>query len=154
MKPVIDELEKIVIDFTAKFNSISEDDFSSKPNASKWSRKEVLGHLIDSGENNLRRFICGQYETPPPKIKYDQDFWVLANGYQQMSTRDVIDNWRIVNTKICNVLSQMPAGNYHKLCDFGDGKLLTLQWLASDYVKHLKHHLNQIIPKSFDITYP
>ena len=71
-----------------------------------------------------------------------------------MSTRDIIDNWRIVNTKICNVLSQMPVGNYHKMCDFGDGKLLTLQWLASDYVKHLKHHLNQIIPKSFDITYP
>ena len=33
-------------------------------------------------------------------------------------------------------------------------KLHTLEWLASDYVKHLKHHINQIIPRSFDIVYP
>ncbi len=154
MKPVIDELEGLVKDFTVKLNSISEDDFSSKPSATKWSRKEVLGHLIDSGENNLRRCICGQYETPPPRIKYDQDFWVVANGYQQMAATDVIHNWRMVNTKICHVLRQMPVENYHKTCDFGDGKLLTLQWLAIDYVKHMKHHLNQIIPKSFDNIYP
>jgi hypothetical protein len=154
MKSVVDELEAIVKDFTAKFTGISEDEFSLKPTTTKWSRKEVLGHLIDSGENNLRRFICGQYETPPPKIKYDQDFWVSVNSYQQMPTKDVIENWRIINTKICNVLGQMPVENYNKVCDFGDGKLLTLQWLAIDYVKHLKHHLNQIIPKSFDIVYP
>jgi hypothetical protein len=29
-----------------------------------------------------------------------------------------------------------------------------LEWLAIDYVKHLKHHLNQIIANSFAIVYP
>jgi hypothetical protein len=154
MKPVIDELEKLVKDFTVKFNSISEDDFSSKPSATKWSKKEVLGHLIDSAENNLRRFICGQYEVPAPNIKYNQDFWVAANQYQTTLSKDVIENWRLTNLKICKVLSKMPKENYTLVCDFGDGKFLTLEWLAEDYVKHLKHHLNQIIPKSFEIVYP
>ena len=114
----------------------------------------MLGHLTDSAENNLRRFICGQYESPPPKIKYDQNFWVTANDYQHSPSIEVIENWKLINLKICRVLASMPKENYSKMCDFGDGKLLTLEWLAIDYVKHLKHHLNQIIPSSFQITYP
>jgi hypothetical protein len=154
MKEVANELESIVIRFTDRFEEISESNFSAKPNAAKWSKKEVVGHLIDSAENNLRRFICGQYETPPPKIKYDQNFWVTANQYQESNSLDVIQNWRVINLKICQVLRQMPAENYTRTCDFGDGKFLTLEWLAVDYVKHLKHHINQVIPNSFDIIYP
>lgn len=154
MKILTDELQGIIENFTIKISAISEPEFSAKPLARKWSRKEVLGHLIDSAENNLRRFICGQYEVPAPKIKYQQDFWVAANQYQHTPSKDVIENWRLINLKICRALQQMPIENYSKNCDFGDWKFLTLEWLAIDYVKHLKHHLNQIIPNSFDIVYP
>jgi DinB superfamily len=154
MKNLTTELQTIITTFSQRITEIPETDFSAKPTPTKWSRKEVLGHLIDSAENNLRRFICGQYETPPPKIKYEQNFWVSVNQYQTTPSKDVIENWRLINLKICRVLQQMPPENYSKTCDFADGKFLTLEWLAIDYVKHLKHHLNQIIPKSFDIVYP
>lgn len=154
MNKVIEELKNIVNEFALKISAIPEPELSAKPLATKWSKKEVLGHLIDSAENNLRRFICGQYETPAPKIKYQQDFWVAANQYQSTPSYDVIENWRLINLKICRVLQHMPTENYLKTCDFGDGKFLTLEWLAIDYVKHLKHHLNQIIANSFDIVYP
>lgn len=154
MKELTIELKNIVEDFAKKISAIPEPEFSIKSSPTKWSKKEVLGHLIDSGENNLRRFICGQYETPAPKINYNQVFWVAANQYQSTSSKDVIENWRLINLKICRVLQQMPTENYVKTCDFGDGKFLTLEWLAIDYVKHLKHHLNQIIANSFAIVYP
>jgi DinB superfamily len=154
MKKVAEELTRITEDFTKKISAISESDFSAKPFTNKWSRKEVVGHLIDSAENNLRRFICGQYEVPAPKIKYQQEFWVAVNQYQTIPSKEVIENWRLINLKICRVLQQMPIENHSKTCDFGDGKFLTLEWLAIDYVKHLKHHINQIIPNSFDIVYP
>jgi DinB superfamily len=154
MNKVTIELKSIVEEFATKISTIPESEFSAKPQLNKWSKKEVLGHLIDSAENNLRRFICGQYETPAPKIKYNQDFWVSANQYQTTPSKDVIENWRLINLKIGRILNQMPKENYSKTCDFGDGKFLTLEWLATDYVKHLKHHLNQIIPQSFDIVYP
>jgi hypothetical protein len=154
MKAVTIELQTIIATFSQRIAEIPEADFSVKPNPAKWSKKEVLGHLIDSAENNLRRFICGQYEISPPKIKYEQNFWVTVNQYQTTSSKDVIENWRLINLKICRVLQQMPSENYSKTCDFGEGKFLTIEWLAIDYVKHLKHHLNQIIPKSFDIVYP
>ncbi|MFM8913280.1 MAG: DinB family protein [Flammeovirgaceae bacterium] len=154
MQSTIQDLATVVSEFTTRISQLPESDFTAKPQLHKWSKKEVLGHLIDSAENNLRRFICGQYEVPAPNIKYTQDFWVKANQYQNTPSNEVIENWQLINRKICRVLQQMPRENYGKVCDFGDGHFLTLEWLAADYVKHLKHHLNQIIPQSFDIAYP
>jgi hypothetical protein len=50
----------------------------------------------------------------------------------------------------------MPQENHERQCDTGrdTAVLHSLQWLAEDYVKHMKHHLNQILPKYFDIVYP
>lgn len=155
MKETVNELLKVVDEFEKKISALSENEFAAKPLANKWSKKEVLGHLIDSAQNNLRRFIVGQYESNPPKITYEQDFWVNANGYQQMKAADVVAMWRIINHRIAAVLTNMSQANYSKTADTGKEKsdLHTLEWLAADYVKHLKHHLNQIIPNSFDIVY-
>lgn len=155
MKQTIDELLKIISSFERKIMSIHDSEFSAKPDAKKWSKKEVLGHLIDSAQNNLRRFIVGQYETTP-KIRYEQDFWVAANGYQQLKKSDVVQHWLLINRQIATVLSNMNTSHYTLQVDSGSDtpELHSLEWLASDYVKHMKHHLNQIIPGSFPITYP
>ena len=155
MEKTIKELQQIIDMFSQKISAIPEAEFSAKHAPNKWSKKEVLGHLIDSAQNNLRRFICGQYETTPPKIVYEQDFWVHANGYQEKRSSDVILLWRLVNDQICSVLQTMPASNYNRMCDTSKQteQFHSLQWLAEDYVKHLKHHLNQIIPGSYDIIY-
>ena len=155
MKKVTEELQSIVVDFVDRISSMSEKEFSAKPLPNKWSKKEVLGHLIDSAQNNMRRFICGQYESSPPHIIYDQDFWVSANAYSQANSEHVIQMWQHINDRLCDVLNTMPESNYTKVCNTGRGseQLRTLEWLAEDYVKHMKHHLNQIIPKSFDIVY-
>ena len=133
-----------------------ENDFSAKPSPVKWSKKEVLGHLIDSAQNNLRRFICGQYEAVPSKIVYDHDHWVTLNAYQQAESKEIIALWVLLNKRIASVLEKMPSISYSNLSDTGKNSISThsLEWLASDYVKHLKHHLNQILPHSFDIRYP
>ena len=151
MKNVIHELREIVSDYSGKINALTDAEFSDKPLPDKWSRKEVIGHLVDSAQNNLRRFICGQYETPAPLIVYDQDFWVNANQYQNMDRQDIIQLWRLLNLRICAVLENMPEGNYGKECN--TGTLRSIEWLAADYVKHMKHHINQVISRSFDVTY-
>ena len=111
--------------------------------------------MIDSASNNLRRFICGQYEETP-KIIYQQDFWVTANNYQNIEKENVIQLWKLLNRQICEVLLTMSEQNGNLMCDTGRDKvqLHSIDWLAEDYVKHLKHHLNQIIPESFAIRYP
>ena len=155
MQIIIQELRDLIQSYSEKINTISAPDFYAKPIPSKWSKIEVLGHLIDSAQNNLRRFVCGQYESTPPWIIYDQDFWVSANNYKKAKKESIVQLWKLLNERICDVLESMPASNYQKECNTGRDteQLRTLQWLAEDYVKHMKHHLNQIIPGSFDIVY-
>ncbi len=152
MKNVTQELKEIIHDYGKKFDAIPEKDFTAKPRPDKWSKQEVVGHLIDSAQNNLRRFITAQYESAPPLITYQQDFWVMANQYQQAPREDVMELWRLLNLRICAVLDNMPVENYSKTSN--TGSLRTLEWLAADYVKHMKHHINQIISGSFDVIYP
>lgn len=156
MQIIIDELGEVITQYHDKFNAISDEDFYAKPNPAKWSKIEVVGHLIDSAQNNLRRFICGQYESIPPFIVYDQDFWVTANQYQHAKKDSIIKLWYFLNERIYNILQTMEKSSYTKLCNTGKEtpKMHTLEWLAADYVKHMKHHINQILPGSFDITYP
>jgi hypothetical protein len=155
MQIIIQELRDLIQTYSEKIAAISGPDFYAKPLPTKWSKVEVLGHLIDSSQNNLRRFICGQYESTPPRIIYDQDFWVSSNNYKEAKKESIIQLWKLLNERICDILETMPPSNYEKECNTGKDieQLRTLQWLAEDYVKHLKHHLNQIIPGSFDIVY-
>jgi hypothetical protein len=51
MNATITELLSIINTYSEHFQSFSETEFSAKPNPAKWSKKEVLGHLIDSAQN-------------------------------------------------------------------------------------------------------
>jgi hypothetical protein len=155
MQIIVQELQGLIQPYSQKIGSIPEQEFYAKPIPSKWSKIEVLGHLIDSAQNNLRRFVCGQYESTPPWIIYNQDFWVSSNNYKSANKESIIQLWTLLNERICDILEAMPPSNYSKECNTGRDieQLHTLQWLAEDYVKHMKHHLNQIIPGSFDIVY-
>lgn len=156
MNTVLHELTFLIAAYNTKFQAIPDSDFSAKPHPHKWSKKEVVGHLIDSAQNNLRRFLVGQYDTQPPHIVYDQDSWVTANGYQHMKKEEVIALWKLINERIAEVLKSMPEQHYTKECNTGKAEvqLRTLHWLAEDYIRHMKHHINQVIPGSFDIAYP
>jgi hypothetical protein len=156
MRAIVDDLNLTIAGFSEKMRQLPENEWRDKPRPEKWSRIEVIGHLIDSAHSNLRRFIVGQYSDTPPHIIYDQDFWVRSNAYQQAPIDTVLTLWILMNHRIATVLSQMEEKNYDKSCDTGRGEkdLHTLLWLAADYVKHMKHHLNQIIPGSYPVTYP
>ena len=95
MQTIIDQLEKIITDYTPQLKQLSEAEFSGKPSPTNWSGKELLGHLIDSAQNNIRRFVVAQYEDKPP-IVYAQNNWVDAANYQQYDTDDLIMLWQLV----------------------------------------------------------
>lgn len=154
MKAVISELRKIVKKYAAEFRNVGGETLSIKTVQGKWSKKEVIGHLIDSAHNNLRRFISGQTEKTP-HIVYEQNFWVEANDYQNMPAEEVILLWEMMNKRICVVLENMNSENYANTVNTGktETDVKTLHWLAEDYVKHLKHHINQVMPGEFEIIY-
>ncbi|MBL7703206.1 MAG: DinB family protein [Ferruginibacter sp.] len=142
MQTSINKLEKIIADYTPQLKQLSEEDFTYKPLLHKWSGKEYLGHLIDSAQINIRRFVVGQYELKP-YIVYDQEMWVAAANYQDYPLGDLIDLWALINKHIVILLKNMPEAVYENEVLTQD--VHTLQWLAADYNKHLLHHLHQVL---------
>ena len=55
MKAISARLNKIVDDHLPSLRSVSIEKFHFKPSPAKWSKKEILGHLVDSAQNNIRR---------------------------------------------------------------------------------------------------
>ena len=141
MENIINQLEQILGDYAPLLTQISEEEFAAKPLPDKWSKKEILGHLIDSAQNNIRRFVVAQYEEKPG-IKYAQDKWVAAAGYQNYGTNDLVSLWILLN-KHASIILKNRAFNPERICDTGE--IHSLRWLAMDYIKHLLHHLHQIL---------
>jgi DinB superfamily len=145
MQQVIKQLEDILAAYTSRLQSIPEKDFAIKLSAEKWSKKEILGHLVDSAQNNIQRFVRAGYENRP-HVVYDQDVWVAAQGYQNYPTAALIMLWQLLNKHICTILNNMQPDIYSRLCDTGrdEETLYTVEFLAKDYIVHLVHHLKQI----------
>ncbi|MCG2613181.1 DinB family protein [Terrimonas sp. NA20] len=135
-------LEALLLLHIGTLRTLSTEELLFKPSAAKWSKLQIIGHLADSAQNNIRRFIVAQYEENP-FIVYNQDKWVEAVGYQGLPPADVIDLWFLLNKQIVQILRRINSDAYHRVCTTGEPH--TLEWLAADYVKHLKYHLHQVL---------
>ena len=144
MKDTIDRLIKNIEEFLK--TEVEAIDWETKPSAGKWSKKEILGHLTDSAQVNLERFVRCTYEENF-KLTYQQDEWVAVKHYQDTDMKEVLDLWILLNRQIIRVLSHYPAQSKQAVCDTGynEVKLHSVEWLAADYVSHMQHHLQQII---------
>ncbi len=140
----VEKLHYLFEKIPAQLLEINEDDFSFKPSSEKWSKKEILGHLIDSATNNHQRFIRVQFEDTPA-IFYDQNNWNTYGFYQQMPKKQLIDFWVIYNTHLMALIMHIPNEHLYRTCKMKDGSVVTLEYLIQDYVVHLEHHLKQII---------
>ena len=148
MRTITEEIEKTV-EWSAKaFSGMSEAELALKKIPGKWSKKEIVGHLIDSAQNNIQRFVRGQYEDTP-KISYAQDDWVRLQDYQRYPKDELIQFWRLINKHLCRTLLSMDPANYEKNVNTGKSavELYSLTFLAEDYLVHLRHHLDQINKK-------
>ncbi len=130
--------------------ALPEAELIEKPTPNKWSKKEVLGHLIDSAINNHTRLIQIQIEPQLLVIeKYAQDDWVRLHQYQEWNTEVLVRCWQSHQHQIIVLMEVASEEALYKLCDIGNGELKTMRWLYQDYVAHLEHHLHQIVDYDF-----
>jgi hypothetical protein len=146
MQKTISRLRALVQLIPPLLERLPAAEFESKPSNGGWSKKQILGHLIDSATNNHHRFVRAQFEEVP-QIQYDQDRWNQYNFYQQADKEHLITFWTTYNRQILFILKCMPPGMYLRRCDTG-GRTLTIEFIAEDYVQHMEHHLRQIIDYS------
>jgi hypothetical protein len=134
--------------------TMSEQEMSNQPAPGKWSKKEILGHLIDSAANNHRRFILAQIEPQPYRvIRYDQNEWVRLNDYERASSDEIVQLWQLYNRQIVRTINQIPGSKLSYTCILDGLESVTLEWLIDDYLSHLEHHLRQIFPEQAFILF-
>ena len=150
MEKTIQQLQSIIDNYSIQLQRVHEDTWREKPNPAKWSKKEILGHLVDSAQNNIRRFVVTQYEDNP-KILYAQDSWVAAANYQNYVTKDLVDLWILINKHICMILKNVPEDVAERVSETDAPH--PIKWLASDYNKHLLHHLHHLLELE-PVAYP
>ena len=130
-----------------RLNALPETDLTQHA-PGKWSRKEILGHLIDSALNNLKRFTDAPLADGPYVLQgYRQDDLVQANRYQQLPLAHLLALWSSLNAQIVYVTEALPVDGLGKPIRFSQSDVpdRTLRWLIEDYVAHLEHHLKTLL---------
>lgn len=133
---------------------VAAEDAARRPAPGKWSRQEIVGHLVDSASNNHQRFVRARFQADLVFPGYDQDAWVAAQRWNEADWRELVELWRTFNLQLARLMATTPAElrdrphARHNLDQIAFKQLpagtpATLGWFMADYVDHLEHHLRQ-----------
>jgi DinB superfamily len=146
LRDTVTQAEPLLKQFT-------DSEASSRTQPGKWSRKEILGHLLDSASNNHQRFVRAAQHGKLVFPGYDQDFLVELQRFRTMDWKFLTEFWASYNRFLAHVISALPPETGPVICAIGENPPATLAWVAQDYVAHLKHHLNQVLGEAFVTSY-
>lgn len=144
-KSAVQQLTGYIDTIPVRFRKLTEADLLERPAPGKWSRQEILGHLVDSALNNLKRFTEIQFLPQPYQVvRYSQDDLVQVNRYQHLPLEHLLDLWQSLNRQIVLVTDQLEPALLKYVVITPGADVRNLEWLINDYVVHLEHHLNQV----------
>ncbi|RYG31496.1 MAG: DinB family protein [Chitinophagaceae bacterium] len=128
------------------FQHLTDSELLVRPKPGKWSKKEILGHLVDSAINNLKRFTEIQFLPSPYQLRpYRQEELVVVNQYQHLPLEHLLMLWKMLNQQILYVIENVPSEKLNLTWQVeNENDLYHLDFLIADYVAHLGHHIDQV----------
>jgi hypothetical protein len=144
MRELSDKLAGVVKSAEARLVQVSEAESNKPVLSGGWSRKQVLGHLIDSASNNHQRFVRAALRGSLDFPGYDQDGFVRVQAVEKASWTLLVSLWTVYNGYLAHVIAHLPQSRLGTLCRIGSDEPVTLKFLGEDYLRHLLHHLRQI----------
>ena len=143
MHKLADSLRAILAEAGAQWALMSEETASAPLKSGGWSPKQVVGHLIDSACNNHQRFVRLALSSGLVSPGYEQAAWVDLQDYAGRQWPELLGLWTAYNRHLAHVIASVPAAS---LANEGTvaGPPVTLEFLMTDYVEHLQHHLRSL----------
>lgn len=118
---------------------------SFKASPDKWSKKEMLGHLIDSAANNHHRFVRAGYNAAADFPPYSQNEWVRIQKYDEAEWTDLTLLWSAYNLHLCRIIESLHEKAFSSPCNIGKEEPVSLEFVIKDYLRHLRHHMAVIL---------
>ncbi len=148
LQPTISRMSYLLDVVPDKIRGIDDTVLHQKPAADKWSKLEILGHLVDSAANNWQRFVRIQFEDNPD-IAYNQNGWNEYSYYNRMNKEHIINLWQLINRHLFYIIRNIPEEKLDRTSTANGQEGLTLRFLIMDYIAHMEHHLEQILGKNY-----
>jgi hypothetical protein len=111
----------------------------------KWSKKEIIGHLIDSASNNHQRFVRAAQNLAADFPRYNQNSWVEVQCYNELDWQNLIELFYYFNIHLSSIIDFLPENALLNPINIGKENPVTLEFVITDYLRHLKHHVEQLI---------
>ncbi|MGA7245412.1 MAG: DinB family protein [Terracidiphilus sp.] len=111
-----------------------------------WTRKQIVGHLLDSATNNRQRFVRATSDGSFNGPNYVQDAWVAAHGYADQPWGTLLGWWEAEHEILMAVVDRIPDSRLDAACVMDEDAPVTLRFLIEDYVAHQRWHLKQLLP--------
>ncbi len=144
MREIAAELAGVVERSAPALREIGDREASAPALTGGWSRKQVIGHLIDSASNNHQRWVRAGLAGTLVWPDYDQDGCVRVQAFQDAPWPMLLDAWVALNRLLAHVLTSLPPAAASASCRIGGHAAIPLAELARQYVQHMHHHLDQI----------
>jgi nitroreductase len=141
--PSLGRLPAIIFNGSAALGSIPFEKADHKPAPNRWSKKEELGHLIDSAVVNHQRIIRTVVEENPTMPGYTGERWVEFQAYRNRNWIELIKSWQTTNEHLLAGLESMTDEEWNRSCTVDD-ESYTLSSLVEDYIGHMVDHLTHI----------
>lgn len=144
MKELSEKLISVVDVAEPKLRAIGAAESAKPVLHGGWSRKQVLGHLIDSASNNHQRFVRSSLQPSLEFPSYDQDGNIKIQAPQEADWGLLVSLWAAYNRYLAHIIAHLPESKLETKVRIGSGEPVTLSFLANDYLTHMVHHLKQI----------
>ena len=144
MHGLADTLVAIVAHVQAQLQDLRDDETQTPLKPGGWSRKEILGHLIDSASNNHQRFVRLTLNETVDLPGYEQAKWVKTQSYNDRPWSELLWFWTTYNEHLAHLIDTVPQAALTHTCRIGGSEPVTLEFLMRDYVRHMQHHIRTL----------
>jgi hypothetical protein len=144
MKTIATSLRQLAEDFCDQYGQLTEAVTTIKLAESKWTLREIIGHLIDSASNNHQRITRLQLVTELQFPSYENEKWLETEKWNFLGWHEILDLFKNYNFLLAHLIENVDLkslkNSWHGRDRFGE-RLYTLEELITDYLKHFKEHL-------------
>jgi hypothetical protein len=109
-----------------------------------WTRKQVVGHMLDSAANNRQRIVRASIHGSFIGPDYAQAAWVDAHGYAELPWATLLHWWEVEHEILAAAVDHVPEERLDAICIIGENAPVTLSFVIEDYFRHQRWHLKQL----------